>query len=667
MKQYMENKSKIIEELQGVRGLAVIFVLLYHFFPEYFPGGFFGVDVFFVLSGFLVTLSFYKSSNVTNFDFGVIEQFYVKRIARILPMAFLVSFLSLFFELLFEEADKLRPAVNRFSAAVLGLTNIRLYSSRENYFAKNSDFSFFTHTWSLGVEEQFYALYSLVLLIAVIFAAKRRERFWKIHKTLIFALLVVSLLLSLYLFMIDPSYGDAFSFYMLPVRIFEIASGVLFYFYLTGSKVKDKRSNNFILGIVFLTWIFFLFLPYQEGFFPFPLGLLIVASTLYICGVVPLPQEQLGNRTFLIVWGARILKSPLIVDIGCFSYSLYLIHWPVVVLIKHTTGLNELTGVLGFLGSCIVSKVAFLYVEQPSNKFFRKKKSRAYFLLFFVIASLVFLRIIIRTNDFEANKLSLYNLVKVDMHSWDADLRCHGKENLKSFADPIQSCLTRGANGKPTMFVNGDSHAMQLVFGLERATDGWGDLRYVNSESEDDSYGFTRTKNKKISREPEVFRFLKSETRGGDIVVLTFSTLRIVGMEKKLLEVGLTYWEPFFDFLEDKGVNVVLFLDTPVFENAPISKCVTFYTLFSNASHCSIARDLAQRKRVLQEEAFYEIQKRHSNVLVYDLFPHFCNEQMCSMLKDGQVVFNDYHHISKEMSLEMGKDFKKFFEKNELF
>ncbi|CAI5452981.1 unnamed protein product [Caenorhabditis angaria] len=152
-------------DLQGVRGLAILAVLCFHFFPTLFPNGYLGVDQFFVLSGFLMCMLLMKSEQSDKSKWLIVKTFYVRRLRRILPLYYLVILLSLLFLYIFFPDTAIEPNEKSASKSMLFLSN-RLKTEEENYFEMLSyAVDIFTHTWSLSVEIQFYLLVPFIFLL----------------------------------------------------------------------------------------------------------------------------------------------------------------------------------------------------------------------------------------------------------------------------------------------------------------------------------------------------------------------------------------------------------------------------------------------------------------------------------------------------------------------
>ena len=151
------NKTSYLNHIQGLRAIAVIFVIFYHL-TKNFSFGYVGVDIFFVISGFVISKSIYENLNNKNY----IIYFFFKRLRRILPVLLFVLIISMIAYLILGNLVNSDRVIKTFIASTLGISNIYFLRNKEDYFAENLD-NLFIHTWSLGVEEQFYFFLSVFI------------------------------------------------------------------------------------------------------------------------------------------------------------------------------------------------------------------------------------------------------------------------------------------------------------------------------------------------------------------------------------------------------------------------------------------------------------------------------------------------------------------------
>ncbi len=332
---------KYRKEIDGLRALAVIPVMLFHAGFNAFSGGFIGVDVFFVISGYLITTIIISEQQKERFS---IVNFYERRIRRILPALFLVMFACLPFAWFWMLPSQLIEFAQSLISTSTFLSNI-LFWMQSGYFDTAAETKPLLHTWSLAVEEQYYLIFPLFLMLV-----------WPLGKRWLTPLVIIGLLLSLGIAEWGWRHHPMANFFLTPSRIWELLIGVLTAFYLFGK--ENPRGNQFLslLGLVLILYSVFAF----DKTTPFP--------SLY--ALVP----TIG--TALIILFARrntitghILSTPIMTGIGLISYSTYLWHQPLFVFARLKIeepstalylSLSLLAMVLGYL--------SWRFVENPIRR-----------------------------------------------------------------------------------------------------------------------------------------------------------------------------------------------------------------------------------------------------------------------------------------------------------
>jgi peptidoglycan/LPS O-acetylase OafA/YrhL len=245
-------------EIDGLRALAVLPVLLFHAGFQSFSGGYIGVDIFFVISGYLITSIILAELQTGTFS---IVKFYERRARRILPALFLVMLVSLPFAWLWITPTGLFDFSKSLVAVSLFLSNI-LFWKEAGYFATANELKPLLHTWSLAVEEQYYVLFPLFLMLA-----------WRLGRHWIVAILFIAALVSLAASEWALTRYTSASFYLLPTRGWELLIGALTAFYLLPREIDSNKSLNLFLhqaaslvGLALITYCVFAF----DKFTPFP-------------------------------------------------------------------------------------------------------------------------------------------------------------------------------------------------------------------------------------------------------------------------------------------------------------------------------------------------------------------------------------------------------------
>ncbi|MDA8791587.1 acyltransferase, partial [Candidatus Pelagibacter bacterium] len=304
-------------EIDGLRAIAVAAVIIYHaqikfFGYQFFQGGFIGVDIFFVISGYLITSIIFKELLVRgSFSFKL---FYERRVRRILPVLLFVMLISLPFAWLY-----LFPSgIIDFSKSVLysiGFSsNFYFHSSGQEYGDLGGLFKPFLHTWSLSVEEQYYIIFPIIILAV----------FKYIKKYLIY-ILIIGFIISLLLADWTSKNNSSISFYFLYTRIWELLAGSLLAYFESKIGHRSKHKTlNLILPLIGLILVGFSFLFFYDGVHhPSFYTLLPIIG---VCLIIWFSSE---NELI-----TKILSTKLFVGVGLISYSLYLWHYPIFSFVK---------------------------------------------------------------------------------------------------------------------------------------------------------------------------------------------------------------------------------------------------------------------------------------------------------------------------------------------
>jgi peptidoglycan/LPS O-acetylase OafA/YrhL len=341
-------------DIDGLRALAVLPVIFYHAGFEVFSGGFVGVDIFFVISGYLITTIIFSELAQGKFS---IANFYERRARRILPALFLVMLVSLIFGYFWLMPDEFKNLGQSLVATSL-FSNNMLLGLTSGYWDLASEFKPLLHTWSLGVEEQYYVIVPVLLMV-----------FWKVSKNSISYLLWFIFLGSLFFSVWFVNISPDWAFYILPTRAWEIGIGALGAYYTRSYRQvnNNDRSSGF-LAIVGLFLILFSIFTFDKTVLS-PSYLLLI-PTLGALLIIIFCRP--GSIVF------HILGNKVVVFLGLLSYSLYLWHQPVFAYLRVYS--QEHLSSLYFLSTLplvfILSFCTLKFVENPfRNKAFIGRKS----------------------------------------------------------------------------------------------------------------------------------------------------------------------------------------------------------------------------------------------------------------------------------------------------
>ncbi|WP_154222847.1 acyltransferase family protein [Marinicella rhabdoformis] len=429
-------------DIDGLRALAVISVIFYHLDIQLFSGGYVGVDIFFVISGYLITEIIIKQITSKTFSF---KQFYYKRFKRIVPILVFtmsMSFFVAYFVLLPKELDSFAKSI---IATLITVPNIFFWTQTGGYFELNAKSLPLMHTWSLGIEEQFYMFLPFTLWLS-----NKYFNFKTCRK-----LIVIYFISSLCLSIAQTESQPELSFYMIHTRAWELLAGALVSLYTQ----KKKPITPYLAELYSLTgisMIFFTALTFtNQTIFP---G---VHALIPVLGSVMIIYSGIHNSNTII---NKALSIKPLVFIGLISYSLYLWHWPVIVFSQMIyTEHNSVNTILLCLVTISISSYFFI------EKTFRENLTRAKLI---ILSSLIFSLIAISLIAIKfkgiPSRLSNEVLDSLETSQYMPNHRsCHRLLN-KQFLEH-KYCTFGADNNQPSFVLLGDSHAEALKFGLSEA------------------------------------------------------------------------------------------------------------------------------------------------------------------------------------------------------
>lgn len=326
---------KFRQDINGLRAIAVLSVVLYHFGVPGFSGGFVGVDVFFVISGYLMTKIIMTKIEKDSFS---LVSFYIDRGRRIIPALAFLCFVLLIFGWFYLISYDYRQLGMHVASSLGFLSNI-IYWIQAGYFDTASHEKWLLHTWSLSVEWQFYILYPILIIALHKFIAV---------KTILVLLTIVSLIFSI----IISSTDSSAAFYLLPTRAWEMLIGGLVFLYPFTSSNKQKVYIE-RLGLLLIAFSIIYFSPT----FKWP-GYFALIPTLGTALVI------IAART-----NSAITSNAVCEWFGKTSYSIYLWHWPIVVLFSYESLLdNSYWIIIGIVSSFLLGFISYKSIE---NKFIK--------------------------------------------------------------------------------------------------------------------------------------------------------------------------------------------------------------------------------------------------------------------------------------------------------
>jgi peptidoglycan/LPS O-acetylase OafA/YrhL len=632
-----------IQYIDGLRAVAVLAVVWFHAGIPGLPSGFLGVDVFFVISGFVISRSLTQSAAEGWAFSGWIENFYRRRFWRLAPAlvvmlgvvvvagAFLIppGYLSNY---------NLSTAIGAFT----GTANLVLaVSSGGDYFGDTAGFNPFLHTWSLGVEEQFYVVFPL-LLWWFLRARRGRAATRLLSASIVPGLAVISIALAAFFADSHATYD----FYLIVTRFWELAAGV-FAFLLADRVGRLKRGRlRLALGWLGLLLIVVAYLLPGSIASPFPGGILPVLGTVLVLWFAPSAGSNWATA------GPLSLKPA--VYIGRISYSLYLWHWPVIVLLHWTIGIDTWWKIATAIGlSFALGAASFHWVERPTQRMRLAKRSLGIPRSLVAVGTIAALLVggwyfgIIRSGIGLETALNFTPVAQ--NYGWSSE-QMPGVRLPKKTGD------------KGTLYVVGDSHAGRYN----------GVAAYVGNEHGLDvvvashSYcGYTLLKPVPDDDTCAAERDALAHAGPGDVVLL--AGLRMPALTDqdgrpahqpgphsatatRNRAAALAQLESVARGLHDRGVGVIVDSPKPVFEKVAY-RCAEWFESMNPV--CSLPASeprktlVSRAAPVTRSEA--ALQHAVPSVVVWDAFSPLCpaTKPVCSEdAADGHPLVLDTHHLT---------------------
>jgi peptidoglycan/LPS O-acetylase OafA/YrhL len=443
------SQSPYRHDIDGLRGIAVLAVILFHINKNWIPGGFVGVDVFFVISGYLITQHIYQSAVLGTFSY---RDFYARRIKRIAPAMLVmvaVTLLAAKFLLLPEDV----PGVAKSAiASVVSLVNVYFWHFEDvSYFAQSSAELPLLHLWSLGVEEQFYLVWPILAVVGIRLG-------WLRFLGGMLLLATASVAIAQWSFTVSPS----FTYYMLPSRASELLIGAI-----AAALVSAPRRH----------WIAGASLPIAiAGWLLLVLSLVFIREDMVFPGLYSLPPT-IGTALLLLsgtkdnALGTQVLKFKPILWVGAVSYSAYLWHWPLLAFFRYGYGEpTALQGVAILVLTLALAWLSYRYVEQGTRHIPLTRWRSIYGSFAGVSAALLAVCVLVQHSDRVLPQLSnasysssLAALRALGLNTVDFKYICQRKVLHMSELRNPECILGAGSADPAKVLLLGDSNAAHYV------------------------------------------------------------------------------------------------------------------------------------------------------------------------------------------------------------
>ena len=624
--------KKLINHIQFLRAIAVLLVFFYHLKINYFEYGFIGVDIFFVISGYVITSRIYNEYYQFNrFNF---LNFYKKRIQRIYPVLFFIFSFSLLFIILFQPLDLFVDNFKVYIFSLFGASNLYYLFSSKDYF-DNIFEDPFGHSWSLGVEEQFYLLFPILFIIAL-------KYFKETNQNIIFILgiIIIGIVLT-YAFSSDRE----LIFYSLFFRFWQFLLGSLIFLI----SIKFNKKNSFISTLIFFLLITFIL----KGNVLNNVTLILLSSILSSFFILFYKKNKYGEILF---------ENKFLIFIGNISYSFYLWHLPIIYFYDLYFADNYLRIPLLFTIVVILASLSFIYVEE---KFRNEKnnlnlyKKRLIFLSFLCLSTIFISNYIIIQKSYD-NKIKhkvknfIYKLNYLENKKNYSDRTVFYKININGnqiYRFCVESskdhqlnqeglkieCLSKKKKSKKLLYIHGDSHTAQFI-------------PMINSIKDNDAFYYKHNSNhlNKIN-----YKKINLLTKSyGEIIYATH--ISDINNLKVLKDISKNF--------NDKVKVLILGPIPNLSDNVRPLKC------FIQSIDClyKTESDIEKRKLSRYFEVVNKIANNHDDFYFYNPYEIICPKNKCFVynLKKDLLTHRDSNHLTIEGSLLLKNDFKNFYDKN---
>lgn len=645
-------------DIDGLRAIAVLLVIFNHVGLSFFSGGYIGVDVFFIISGYLITIILTHDIQSKRFS---IARFYKKRVVRLAPAYFTVLSVVSIIAWQVMLPGELTEYFDSVMYATLLMANIYMRNEVGDYFSQDAEGIPLLHLWSLGVEEQFYIFWPLLLLL---FAGKvSRKYMWAVVTAFIVALLLYA--------QHKLTQNAAKAYYSMPVRAFELLIGALIGF-LPQLKLPKKLLQSLIWGglvVLFATAVYF------DKQTPFP-GAMALIPCLATALIIYLGQSSPSSNI--------LLSNRFSTWVGRISYPLYLWHWPIIVLFGiYMRPLNVENQVVIVLLSILLAFLTYQLIEKPSKRFVMAANYKV-IVIGFLMPALSFIAIAktVNLNEGFPDRFpqSVYSKQEA-MLSYAHVIRnkCMDIEDPKALPDQ-EDCVLGKPKADIDFLLIGDSHAN----GYSAMLDVWAkdaNLRGYDITQSSTFYlpgvqrseaNFNRwTKLDKFAFRNEAITAHLAKTHYPTII-LAGSYVPYFGDEVKLedgkhhsnAEIFKTGFMKALEIAYQSSDQVILLNDVPRLDRDGVpADCNLRNEILNTQAPCTVSRKNYEAQLLQFNRIVAEAKQKYPDLKIIDPTRVICNQQACKiMINDVPLYRNkDSNHINDQGSRQLGIEYLKRF------
>jgi len=632
-------KKKKIPRIQGLRGVAVSAVVLFHAGAP-INGGYLGVDMFFVISGYVISrmlYSEYQTTNTVN-----IRRFFKHRIMRLAPASSAVVIFSLTAGYLYLSNESLKISSWTGLSNIFSIANFSTYFFTKDYFSAPATSNIFLHFWSLAVEEQFY----LMVAISIVILRHKHLKTLLRNQNFFYFYLITALSFGAFLMSFQPALSSSklLNFYSPIPRIWEFSVGIIVLIF-EKKKLKVRNDSKILTLLPYLFLCSALAFGKSESIYRAPSTVIAVLSTAYLIKTV---NNENRMHDFL-------LANPLVLVLGNFSYSLYLWHWPIIALVNKIFP-NEISYViLSLISVFIISIFTFYFIENFFIKRYDKKFAFALSLLILVTALLFSSLVLIQFRVTQVT--SIENDSKKGVFIGDTGHETFHESieknnypclpisiRLRAVNEGLLRCWQSKPGTEQDLAIIGDSHAEHLFPGISEVLP-------------ERNVVYFDTLGKPIFGIAQADRILNYVAKSKTIKVVVLNSFWSVrGVPDMNLQKSVRH-------LLANGKHIILTDDVPSFSQDPY---YCKYPPFGKRrlSLCEQAESLSFKSLNNYSNSLKNIAIENTGVDLVSTFKSFCKDLTCSMVRDDLILYRDSNHLNLEGSRIVGELMKESIEKN---
>jgi peptidoglycan/LPS O-acetylase OafA/YrhL len=631
------------KDIDGLRAIAILLVVFYHLGAGFAATGFIGVDVFFVISGFLITQHILSDIQHSKFS---LKAFYLKRLRRIFPALIFVLFVTTIAAYLFLLPKPLVHYSDSMLHALFISSNFYFHQIQQNYFAPDADELPLLHTWTLGVEEQFYIIWPLLLLVII--------HFFRQRGALIFTILFCAASFTCYY----VSRSGAPGLYYLPTtRAFELLIGALLAMHWTQLRTYSAPWLNHLFSMIGIASIVYAGCFLQISDYPsfyILLPCLGAALLIYAGGG---ENKAIGNQ---------ILSNRLLVFIGLISYSLYLWHWPFIAF-AHVLLIPidfQIASAI-FIVSFLLAVLTWYFIEQPF-RFNEKYKAMFLKILGLYILFAIGISVLFHLAPYVAFNLKSRQAYEIEENFAGPFVNCIDGDLSSTKSSEISCSIGNTSLNKDEVLIVGDSHAMSEVGMLNVWLKDRNLKGYVATKSgtvfisgnipewNDPIVPNKMARNKTLESiiQSGHYKYVVMGAFWGHYPNSRWGTTSTPETTNNysILETGL---ENATKLIIKAGSTPIIIMDFPILSSGTMPFCG--FTKFTTPEPCSINQASVLQEQNQTRNIIFKLKKQYPQIVLIDFTTIICDQGQCKTSIQGIPLYQGGGHLNYPGSTLIGQ------------